>query len=161
MVVKRLRCMFCVNARHILPIGLSIQVGIFLNLGNYIPCIPGIPCSLFAEFCFSYGSILGFQSLGDNTIDLWLQSQVLSEPPCHNSFIHTNVVCLTQEKLNTEYIPVYMSLNIIFNIKKPTNQPSINIARKITALIIIVLLKSCVNPTLYLNFTSLKHSLSI
>ena len=49
-------------------------------------------------------------------------------------------------------------MNIISDIKELTNLPLLNIAGKMTTQLILILLKSFSDPTLYLNLTSLKHS---
>ena len=56
---------------------------------------------------------------------------------------------------------VYMNINSVLEIKKPTNPPLLNIAGKMTTLLIFILLKLFGNPTQYLNLTSLKLSISI
>ena len=66
------------------------------------------------------------------------------------------MVYLTKDKLNVDYISVYMNVNSVFKIKKQTNPPLLNIAGKIITLLISNLLKLFENPTLYLNSTSLK-----
>ena len=77
MIAKRLLCMFFVSSRHIQCIDLNIYVGILFNLANYIT-----PCSLFAEFCFGYGSILVFVH---SSSDAWSRCWVLFELSYHNS----------------------------------------------------------------------------
>ena len=54
-----------------------------------------------------------------------------------------------------------MNINSVFEIKKSTKPPLLNIARKKTTFLIFILLKLFINPTPYLYLTSLKHSISI
>ena len=72
----------------------------------------------------------------------------------------TSVVCLTQDKLNGDYVSVYMNINLKSDIKKPTKLALLNTAGKITKLLILILLKSFADPILHLNLTSLKLSIS-
>ena len=64
------------------------------------------------------------------------------------------------DKQNINYVFVLMSINLVFKIKKPTNPPLLNIAGKMITLLIFTLLKLFAHPTLYMNLTSLKHSIS-
>ena len=53
-----------------------------------------------------------------------------------------------------------MNINLIFDIKQPTNQPLLSNAGKMITLFILIRLKSFSNPPLHLNFSSLNHSIS-
>ena len=54
-----------------------------------------------------------------------------------------------------------MNTNSVFEIKKLINPPLLNIAGKVTTLLIFILPKLFSNLTLYFNYTSLKHFISI
>ena len=67
------------------------------------------------------------------------------------------MVFLIQDKLNTDYVSVYMSINLIFCIKKTTNEPLFKIVGKMITLLILFLLKPLGDQTLCLNMISLKY----
>ena len=71
----------------------------------------------------------------------------------------TSVVYFTLYKQNVDYVSFYMNINSVFEIKKPKNPPLLNLAGKVSTSFIIILTKLFANPILFLNFTSLKHSM--
>ena len=59
-----------------------------------------------------------------------------------------SVVGLTCNKLNLNYVSVYMKIHSVFEIKKKINQPLLNTAGKTTTLLIFILPKLFANPPL-------------